>query len=265
MKRIFIDQLERRITLPSFPPQKIVSLVPSQTELLFALGLQEEVAGITKFCIHPEEWFRTKPRVGGTKALHLEEIAALEPDLIIANKEENEREQIEWLEARFPVWISDVRTIDHAAEMIRRVGELVGKAEAAAALALKIQGQFFQLRNEKWTVKRAAYLIWNDPVMAAGAQTFIDSMLRHAGFKNAFASQPRYPELSPEILKKANPEVILLPSEPYPFSEKHISFFQEICPESVILLVDGELFSWYGNRMLEFPAYIRSFRQHPDL
>lgn len=265
MKRIFVDQLERRVNLSSFPPKRIVSLVPSQTELLFSLGLDQEVAGITKFCVHPDEQFRAKPRVGGTKALHLEEIAALEPDFILANKEENDQEQIAWLEERFPVWISDVRTIDQALEMIRRVGEIVGKAEAAAALSFRLQGQFHQLRNEKWPVKRAAYLIWSGPFMVAAANTFIDAMMRHAGFKNAFAHLPRYPEVGEEALRKAAPEVILLPSEPYPFSEKHLSLFKEICPESVIRLVDGELFSWYGSRMQDFPPYIRTLRKDLDI
>lgn len=265
MKRIFVDQMERRVTLPSFPPQRIVSVVPSQTELLFALGLDDEVAGITKFCVHPEAQFRTRRRVGGTKALHLEEIAAIGPDLILANKEENEQEQIEWLQERFPMWISDVRTVDHALEMIRRVGELVGKAEGAAALSFRLQGQFHQLRNEKWTIRRAAYLIWNDPPMVAAANTFIDAMMRHGGLKNAFGHLPRYPKVSPEELENAAPDLILLPSEPYPFSEKHLPFFKEICPESVICLVDGERFSWYGSRMQEFPPYLRKLRQELDL
>ena len=263
MKRIFIDQLERRVTLASFPPQRIVSLVPSQTELLFYLGLDREVAGLTKFCVHPEEQVRSKPRVGGTKTLHLEQIAALDPDLIIANKEENEREQIEWLEQRFPVWISDVRKVDDAFEMIRRVGEMTGKAENAAALALKLHGDFYQLRNAKWPVRRAAYLIWNQPLMAAGANTFIDAMLRQAGFKNVFGHLARYPEIAEADLQKSDPEVILLSSEPFPFSEKHLGRFHEICPESVIRVVNGEMFSWYGSRLLEAVPYIKELRNTP--
>jgi ABC-type Fe3+-hydroxamate transport system substrate-binding protein len=261
MNRIFVDQLERRVALTAFPPKRIVSVVPSQTELLFYLGLDEEVAGITKFCVHPEAQFQRKPRVGGTKNLHLEEIAQLNPDLIIANKEENELEQIEWLQARFPVWISDVITFDDALEMIRRVGELTGKGEAGAALAFKLQGEFFKLRAEKWPEKRAAYLIWNQPIMAAGAKTFIHSMLRLAGFKNAFGHMPRYPEITDDVLKKANPDYILLSSEPFPFSEKHVEAFHKLCPDSVIRLVDGEMFSWYGNRLLDAPAYIRNLRK----
>ena len=261
MKRIFIDQMERRVSLSSFPPQRIVSLVPSQTELLFYLGLEREIAGITKFCIHPEDQFRFKPKLGGTKSLHLDQIAALKPDLVIANKEENEKEQIEWLEERFPVWISDVVKPDDALEMIRRIGELTGKAEAATVLSLKVQGEFSRLRAEKWPAKRAAYLIWNQPVMAAGANTFIDSMLRLAGFKNVFSRHPRYPEITDAELQSANPELILLSSEPFPFSEKHMAHFREICPESVIRLVNGEMFSWYGSRLLEAVRYIRALRK----
>jgi ABC-type Fe3+-hydroxamate transport system substrate-binding protein len=261
MKRIFIDQLERRVALKTFPPRRIVSLVPSQTELLFHLGLDEEVAGITKFCVHPEDQFHRKPRIGGTKSLHLEAIAELQPDLVIANQEENEREQIEWLAERFPVWISDVRTLDESLEMIRRVGELVGRPEAAAALAFKLQGEFYRLRQEKWPELRAAYIIWREPMMAAAGKTFIHTMLGYAGFVNAFGRKSRYPEITAEDLKKAAPDIILLSSEPFPFSEKHIASIQEIVPESVIRLVDGEMFSWYGSRLLESPAYFRTLRK----
>src|ERR1700741_3198050 len=107
----FIDQTGRKISIPQIP-QRIISLVPSQTELLFDLGLDKEVVGITKFCVHPPEWFQTKTRVGGTKQLKIDLIKQLQPDLIIANKEENVKEQIEELEKHFPVWISDVNNLE---------------------------------------------------------------------------------------------------------------------------------------------------------
>ena len=128
---LIADQMHRKIHLPRFPLRRIISLVPSQTELLYDLGLEEEVVGITKFCVHPPEWFQSKARVGGTKTIHFEKIKALQPDLIIGNKEENEREQIEALAECFPVWMSDIATLEDALDMMLRVGALVDRPEQA--------------------------------------------------------------------------------------------------------------------------------------
>lgn len=255
---IFTDQLNRTINLSVWPPQRIVSLVPSQTELLAELGLENEVVGITKFCVHPRNWFESKPRVGGTKTLNFAKIAALKPDLIIGNKEENERAQIEQLAKQYPVWMSDVATLGDAYDMIQRVGELVGKADEAKKLIEKIQTSF-AVQSQTSNVQRhkVAYFIWRKPWMVAGRGTFIDEMLRVAGFENVFSHKSRYPEITFEELEKAGPEVILLSSEPYPFSEKHCAAFREVCPVATIQLVDGEMFSWYGSRLLHAAAYFR--------
>jgi ABC-type Fe3+-hydroxamate transport system substrate-binding protein len=256
------DQLGRTVALPHFPPRRIVSLVPSQTELLHDLGLEEEVAGITKFCVHPSHWFQTKPRVGGTKTLHLGKIDALRPDLIIGNKEENERGQIEALTGRYPVWLSDVLTLGDALDMIERVGVLTGRAGAATALTGAISVSFLRRRpSPGWRPLRAAYLIWRKPYMVAAAHTFIDAMLRDAGFINVFSHRERYPEVGPAELAAANPEVVLLSTEPYPFAEKHFPALHEACPEARLRLVDGEMFSWYGSRLLKAPGYFQSLRQ----
>lgn len=259
-----LDQLQHPLALPAFPPQRIVSVVPSQTELLHALGLREEVVGITKFCIHPAEWFQTKPRVGGTKTLNLEKIAALAPDLIIGNKEENEQEQIEWLRARFPVWMSDIYTLDDALDMIARVGDLCGRQAEARDLLQLIQAQFARLdaRVAAQEPLSAAYYIWRKPFMVAAGNTFVDQMLQRAGFKNVFGHLARYPEILHTQLEMANPDIILLSSEPFPFSAKHVAEFQDICPSARVEIVDGEMFSWYGNRLLESAAYFLELRQH---
>ncbi|MDX2135988.1 MAG: helical backbone metal receptor [Saprospiraceae bacterium] len=254
----YTDQLHRTIHLPHHPPRRIVSIVPSQTELLHALGLETEVVGLTKFCVHPRSWFDTKTRVGGTKTLNLERIDALQPDLLIGNKEENERAQIEALAARYPVWMSDIYTLDDSLDMIRRVGDLCGKAAAADGLALRIQAAFSAL--PVWPVRSAAYLIWRKPYMAAASGTFVDHLLSRAGFTNVFASRSRYPEIRAEELASAAPEVILLSSEPFPFSEKHVQEFRALCPGATVLVVDGELFSWYGSRLLEAPDYFCRLR-----
>ncbi|MCU0432556.1 MAG: helical backbone metal receptor [Bacteroidia bacterium] len=249
------DQMGRRITLMQ-RPRRIVSLVPSQTELLAHLGLNEEVTGITKFCIHPEHWFRTKTRVGGTKQYDLAKIAALQPDLIIGNKEENDREQIEQLMQLYPVWMSDIFNLTDALQMIEHIGAITGKATEANALTKEIERAFTSLAQLQTQTRRAAYFIWRNPWMTAGSQTFINDMLQRCGFENVFsAANSRYPEITNEQLKAAKPEVILLSSEPYPFKEKHIAELQEICPDAKISLVDGEMFSWYGSRLLAAPEY----------
>ncbi len=248
------DQMGREVDVPEHP-QRIISLVPSQTELLHDLGLGERVVGITKFCIHPEAWFRSKTRVGGTKQVDLDKVRALKPDLIIGNKEENAQADIEALEREFPVWMSDVRDLDSALDMILRVGALVGNDEQASNLCARIAQAFAGLQPLA-PIRSAAYFIWRDPLMVAGGGTFIHDMMRRTGFTNAFAHRnERYAEIEPAELAAADPDMILLSSEPYPFADKHLMEFNMICPGAPVKLVDGELFSWYGSRLLRAPAY----------
>ena len=257
MFKTFTDQMGRKVEVP-FPPRRIVSIVPSQTELLFHLGLDGEVVGLTKFCIHPEEKWREKPRVGGTKKLLLDRIAELKPDLIIGNKEENERAQIEELEKHFPVWMSDIETAGEAFEMMMAVGEMTDKKGEAEKLVSQIQSAFDKIPKGK--THRAAYLIWRQPWMVAAGGTFINEMMKMAGLKNVFPNKTRYPEITLEELSAAKPEVVLLSSEPYPFQEKHFAELEKHCPEAVLKLVDGELFSWYGSRMLIAAEYFGNLK-----
>lgn len=250
----FTDMTGYNLTVPE-TPQRIVSLVPSQTELLYSLGLEEEVVGITKFCVHPESWFRNKRRVGGTKTVHMDIVAELQPDLILANKEENTKTDIEQLRTLYPVWTSDIQNVPQALEMIRQVGLLTGKTENATALADEVQAGFNQLAASSRPL-RVAYFIWRNPWMCAGGDTFISDLITRMGWHNVLADVLRYPEVSMEQLKELQPEVLLLSSEPYPFKEKHIAELQEILPHSRIMLVDGEMFSWYGSRMLDALPYL---------
>ncbi len=256
----FTDQLNRKLDLNS-TPVRIVSLVPSQTELLYDLGLSDEVVGITKFCIHPSVWFRTKVRVGGTKKINFEKIHALNPNLIIGNKEENDQSQIEELMTRYPVWMSDIKNLDDALNMIVEIGELVNRKNEAAQIKSRITEQFDVLQSNILNLTSkisVVYLIWKDPLITIGRDTFIHDMLSRCGFKNVFSNQNRYPEIKREDLKALQPDLVLLSSEPYPFKEKHREEFQSLCPGSTVLLVDGELFSWYGSRLLKAPEYFRS-------
>jgi ABC-type Fe3+-hydroxamate transport system substrate-binding protein len=251
----YIDQLGNNIELPA-APKRIISLVPSQTELLHYLGLEAELIGITKFCIHPSTWFKTKERIGGTKQLNIEKIKSLAPDFIIANKEENTREQIEELQQFFPVWISDIKTIEDACVMIQQVANMVDKKEIAFSLINEIKRGFSAIIPST-QVLSVAYLIWKNPWMTVGDDTFIHDVIHQIGWHNVYDMQQRYPETTIEGLQKLNPDLILLSSEPYPFSAKHINELQGHFPQTKILLVDGEMFSWYGSRLKYAANYLQ--------
>ena len=250
----FTDQLGRTITLHR-TPGRVISLVPSQTELLYDLGAN--VVGITKFCVHPAAWFREKPRIGGTKDIHPGKIAALKPDLVIANKEENDRGQVEALAAQYPVWVSDIRNLADALAMIRSIGDIVGRVPKAQSLAADIEKAFNDLQPLARPL-RTAYFIWRNPWMSTGGDTFIHDMLRRCGFTNLFSAQSRYPIVEPAALTGC--DIVLLSSEPYPFRDKHIAEIQNMLPGVIVRLVDGELFSWYGSRLLQAPDYFRSLQ-----
>lgn len=253
--RIISDMMGRDVAF-NYPPKRIVSVVPSQTELLADLGLHDEVVGITKFCIHPESWFRSKERIGGTKKLDIEKIKALQPDLIIANKEENEQEQIEELAKHFPVWISDIHNLPQALQMIQVVGQLTGTDGKANELVDEIVNGFTQLHTST-TAKRVAYFIWYNPWMSVGHDTFISNVIHTIGWKNVLSDKSRYPEITLEELKTYNPELVLLSSEPFPFKEKHIAEVKAALPDAEVKLVDGEMFSWYGSRLKEAVGYLQ--------
>lgn len=239
--------------------ESIVSLVPSITELLYDLGLSAEVTGITKFCIHPDEWFRTKTRIGGTKNVHIEKVKALQPTLIIANKEENVKEQVEALQEIAPVHVTDVSNLEDALNMIETIGELVHRQEQAASMVQSINQSFLELEQLRakasYPTTRACYLIWRQPYMTVGSDTMIHDLMQRCGWVNVFGYQKRYPEMDVEQIKQAGCELLLLSSEPYPFQQKHIDELQQELPDTKILLVDGEMFSWYGSRLQHAPAY----------
>jgi ABC-type Fe3+-hydroxamate transport system substrate-binding protein len=257
MQKTVEDQLGNQVTF-NYPPKRIISVVPSQTELLFDLGLDEEVIGITKFCIHPIEKFASRAKVGGTKKLLIEKIRALAPDLIIGNKEENTKEEIEMLMAEFPVWMSDINNLEDAVLAIGQIGALVNREPEAAYLTHLIHAGFTDLQAlalQKNIKHKVAYLIWKDPFLFAGRNTFIDDILRKIGLPNV-VEQSRYPSLALSELKDANCELVLLSSEPYPFKQKHIQEIQSVMPNAKIMLVDGEMFSWYGSRLVKAINYL---------
>ena len=238
-----------------FIPKRIISVVPSQTELLFDLGLEHEVLGITKFCIHPKEICQTKTIIGGTKNLNIEKIISLQPDLIIANKEENVKEQIELLSEKFPVWLTDVNNYNDALLMIEDLGKITQTSEKANSISQSIQEQLSApIFNKK---RKAIYLIWKSPFMTIGGDTFIDSMMHIAGFENTFHHLTRYPEIELKSIANSDCEFVLLSSEPYPFNQKHVDELKKALPHKNIIIVDGEMFSWYGSRRLKSATYFK--------
>lgn len=251
---------------PGFvPAKKIISLVPSITELLSDLGLAQEVIGITKFCVHPRQWLHEKVRIGGTKNIHVEEIIALSPDLVIANREENMQSQVEAIANEIPVFLTDVTTIKDALQMIAEIGALTGKDKRAHEMVNQVASQLSTRpthpTNPTIPTTPTIYLIWKDPYMSVGGDTFISHMMQAAGFQNVLAGKKRYPQISINEINSSGAEVIMLSSEPYPFKQKHVNELSSLLPGKKIILVDGEMFSWYGSRMLYAAKYFSDLRK----
>ncbi len=247
-RRIFIDALGRETSI-AFPPQRIVSLVPSITELLFDLGLDKKIVGITKFCVHPKNRIENVPKVGGTKDFSVSRIIDLQPTLVIANKEENPKDSVLFLAEKVPAFITDVNDFDSALAMIAQVGKVTDTQEKAWQIIHEIENAFihFPVRQQK---VKAIYLIWKKPYMTINRHTFIHAMMEKAGFENVFSGKSdNYPVISENEIVQSGADIILLSSEPYRFTEKHIPGFQELLPNAEIRLVDGEMFSWFGSRM----------------
>lgn len=253
----FKDQLGRTLILDSVP-KRIVSLVPSQTELLVDLGLSSFIIGVTKFCVHPSSIKNTAQIVGGTKQVHFDKISALQPDIIICNKEENTKEIVETCAATTPVWVSDITTIKDNNDMILSLGDIFKVVDRAKDLVIEIKKahEEFMLFMRDKSFKKVAYLIWKRPYMAAGQNTFIDTLLNCNKFNNIYDTikTSRYPEVTVASMAKA--DLILLSSEPYPFKEKDIIELKNELPVEV-RLVDGEYFSWYGSRIKAAFSYFK--------
>ncbi|MEZ4800535.1 MAG: helical backbone metal receptor [Flavobacteriales bacterium] len=226
-----------------------MSVVPSQTEYLFDLGLENEVVGITKFCIHPPSWLKTKHIVGGTKKLKIDLVRELNPDLIIANKEENTLEDIKALQKEFEVYVSDVTDISSALKMMKDIATICNRVDSFEVIHHQILSRISNVNASNVIKKGAIYLIWNNPLMTVGGDTFISDMMKHAGFHNLFIDNKRYPTISIQEIQTLKPEYLLLSSEPFPFNESHLQEFSNLLPETRVIIVDGEMFSWYGSRI----------------
>ncbi len=246
MTRQFIDQMHHSVVVTE-QPERIISLVPSITELLFDLGLADRIVGVTRYCVHPTAARKEKAIIGGPKNFDFTAIAALQPDLILGNKEENYREGIIELQKKYPTWMCDIHQLEDALAMITAVGQLTGCEHAANNLVSEISQNMAHL--SRTTTRKVAYLIWRKPYRVAANHTFINEMLKLCSFENVFAHLDRYPEVTVEQIQQANPDILLLSSEPYPFKEKHYDEFAQNGVSARCQLVDGEMFCWTGSRL----------------
>lgn len=259
----FTDQLGNTFTFEN-TPIRIVSLVPSQTELLYDLGLEEKIVGITKFCVHPFHFKSTKKIVGGTKKVHVEKIRLLQPDIIICNKEENTLEIVESLQHIAPVWVTNIITIEDSLEMISQFGTLFNRRTEARKWIDKIHfaRQDFADFVKDIPTQKAAYFIWKNPWMTAGLDNFINEMLKLNHFSNIYESKGRYPEVIIQKMRiQGDPEIVFLSSEPYPFNEQDAFEIGRFTHHAKVIFVDGEMFSWYGTRLVKAFAYFKQLHQ----
>ncbi len=233
---------------------RIVSLCPSLTELVFDLGLGDSLVGRTKFCVHPEGLVDQVEKVGGTKNPKVARVVELAPDLVLMNEEENRREDADALAAAgLRCHTSMPRTAGETAAMVRSIGAAVAREEAAERIASDIEARAERVRRAAVGRRPArwAYLIWREPLMAVNADTFVHGLLALAGGENVFgALAERYPAVSAEALREADPDLVLLSTEPFPFDDRHADELAErtgIARER-FRIVDGELLSWHGSR-----------------
>ena len=258
------DQLKTSHTFET-TPKRIVSLVPSQTELLYELGLEENIVGITKFCVHPFHFKSTKKIIGGTKKVHFEKIRLLQPDIIIANKEENTKEIVAELSKICPVWVTDIITLDDNLKMIEDFGILFNKRTEAQKWTDKINfahTDFLNFIKHKEKLK-VAYFIWANPYMVAANNTFINEMLKLNNFQNIYENRDeRYPEIIIQKMRvQGDPDLILLSSEPFPFADEHAFELGRFTHHAKTVFVDGEMFSWYGSRIVKAFAYFKKLHE----
>ncbi len=233
---------------------RIVSLCPSLTELVFELGRGADLVGITRFCVHPAEGVGAVEKVGGTKTPRLDRILALSPDLVLLNEEENRLEDARALEAAgLRCHASLPKDCDGTAAMVRSIGAALDRSSEAEAIAREIETRAARVRTaaQGRPVVPWAYLIWRAPLMTVNADTFADALLRQAGGRNVFGDRPiRYPEIAAADLSQADPRIVLLGTEPYPFKDEHADELAAATglPRERFRIADGEYLSWHGSR-----------------
>ena len=261
--RAIEDALERTIDVPE-RPQRIVSLVPSVTELLFDLGAGEQLCGISNYCTEPRGVLDGLPRIGGQKNPEIDAILRLQPDLVLAVKEENLARDVAALEAhRIPVYVADVRTIEDALALIGEIGDLVDappgrQAELRSHVA---EGVAEARRIAAVPPRRLFVPVWRDPWITISADTYMHEVLHVCGGVPLRLGRPeqRYPKVDLDEVLAARPDLILLPDEPYAFGPSDVAELSNIAPTTI---VDGKLLGWYGRRTGEIAPLSHLLRKH---
>ena len=260
------------MTAANAPPPRIASLVPSLTELVFALGLGERLVARTGFCIHPADQVGAVAKVGGTKDVNLGKLRRLAPTHVLVNVDENRKETIDEIEAwgdaapqivvthpRDPV--DNLALVDQLAAVF---GGAPGLAERAAVLRDALADELAATRAHGRPTRRVLYLIWHDPWMTVARDTYLSRMLARIGWRTlpdrtgGYAGAARYPTLAGDEPWLGDVERVLLSSEPFAFEPRHAATVQALCPTARVLRVDGELLSWYGSRAVEGLRYLRT-------
>ena len=255
IERSVRDVRGQRLSLARIP-RRIVSLVPSLTETVCALGRAERLVGVTRYCTDPPEAVKPLPKVGGTKNPDCQRIIALEPDIVLANAEENRREDVECLErAGLPVLVTFPKSVRDAAHLIAQLGRLLATQRQARLVSVRIERNQRRaaaaVRGTRW---RVFCPIWRNPWMGFNRDTYAHDVLWQAGGANICADRAdRYPSVDLAEIAAAEPEVILLPSEPYRFEEKHLASLRPLHESPAwrcgrVFFVDGQALSWYGPR-----------------
>ncbi|PCI36222.1 MAG: cobalamin-binding protein [Flavobacteriaceae bacterium] len=264
--KTYKDQLGRTVELPK-TPIRIISIVPSITELLYDLGLEEQVVGITSYCVHPYHFLATKTSIGGTKKVNLQRVKELNPDFIICNKEENTPEMVTALSEIAPVYVSDVNTIEDSLDLIQQLGSILSCRTETTNLVTKINYKLddFKRYIKNKPTRKVAYFIWAEPWMVAGNNTFINEILKLNKFENIYQNLDRYPIIKLEKIRfDGDPRIVLLPSEPFKFTDDHAFEIASYANRSMTVFADGEYFSWYGSRLLKAFDYFKQLQEKID-
>lgn len=251
---LYFDDLGRKCIIDKIP-QRIISLCPSITETLCDLGLSDKIIACTDYCIHPTEVVKDFDRVGGPKNISKEKITGLSPEIIFAVKEENEPKCIEKISKKIPTYVFDINSINDGIDLIRKIGLIFEVQNKSFFFVDKIQNGYKNLPKIN-SNKKCLYLVWKDPYIAVGGGTFIGSVLFQINLRNCLRnSEKRYPKININLLNDF--DLLILPSEPYSFSENDIEGLKNIYPVKQIITVDGEMFSWYGTHQLKAISYLQ--------
>ena len=260
------DALDRPLSVREHPT-RIVSLVPSVTELLFDLGAGDRVVAVSRYCSEPAHALASLLRVGGQKDPDVAGLLALAPDLVLAVKEENLARDIASIErAGVPVYVADVRSLEDAVALVGEICDVVdGEARAADAIRTRVQAGIAEARRLAAGLSVRLFCpVWRDPLIGISSDTFMGDLLAACGAELVLAGRPqdhhghRYPKVTLAELRAARPDAILLPTEPYPFTERDVAELSSIAPAAII---DGKLLQWYGARTAGIPHVVAILRR----